>query len=993
MTRKLLLLMVAFAATVATYAQRTVSGKVVEKDSKEAVIQATVSLLKSDSSLVANAVTNASGAFSMTAPADGSYIVRITYVGFKTVLRNIRVADQKPVSLGTVSIEPDAIMLQGATVTKHVAKVTLKEDTFIYNAAAYRTPEGSVVEELVKRLPGAQVSDDGTITINGKTVKKVLIDGKEFMTGDTKTAIKNLPTSIVEKVKAYDEKSDLARISGIDDGEEQTVLDFGLKRGMNKGFFSNTDIGVGTKDRYSGRVMGALMKDDIRVMAMGNANNVGDNGFPGGGGGGRFGGGRQGLNASKMAGVNMNYEKKNKLKLDGSVRWNHNDGDAFNRQSSENFISDSERSFANSVSHNFSRSNQWNGQMRLEWMPDSMTNVNFRPTLSYNYNDGLNGSQSATFDDDPYDVAGVTDPLSQLDRLLGIAVNSRNNSSISYSDSKRLGGALQLNRKLNTMGRNVTLRLGANYSDGDSKSLSSNSVDLYQALTAIAGDSVSSYQTNRYNLTPQKSWDYSVRATYSEPIMRATFLQFSYQFQYRYTKSDRSTYDFSNPPYAYDFGGVTRAYRGWDDYLNRLGAPYTDFRDDDLSRFSEYKNYIHTAEVMLRIIRQTYNFNVGLQLIPQSSDFSYRYQGLDTLTHRTVVNFSPTADFRLKMGQQRQLRFNYRGNTSQPSMSDLLPVTDNSDPLNKSIGNKGLKPSFTQNFRLFYNNYTQERQQFLATFLNFSTTSNSITNKVTYDPTTGGRTSERVNVNGNWNANGNFTFNTAIDTAAFFNVNTTTGLGYSHSVGYVNLNRSTEAQRNFTNSLDLNERLAASYRNDWIEFEVTGAVNYMHSRNHLQSQSNLDTWRFSYGFNTNVTLPWGSSLSTDMNMNSRRGYNDASLNTNELIWNAQISHGFLQGKPLTVMLQFYDILHRQSNFTRSINAMSRTDSEYNSINSYAMLHVVYRLSFFGSKEAREQMQERQIRGPRPDFRGGDRPGGGGGNRRGGGFGGPRGGRF
>ena len=298
-------------------------------------------------------LTNLEGKFTLKAPSDGNYIVQVTCVGFKPFTQRITVSGEKNIAMGEVTMKPDAIMLKGATVTGHAAKVTLKADTFIYNASAYRTPEGSVVEELVKRLPGAEVGDDGSIKINGKEVKKILVDGKEFMTGDTKTAMKNLPTNIIDRIKAYDQQSDLARISGIDDGEEQTVLDFGIKPGMNRGFMTNNDLGVGTRHRYSGRTFNGLMKQDMTVMMMASANNVNDMGF--GVGGGRFGMGRQGLTATKMVGVNMNYEKKDKLVLDGSVRWNHNDGDAFSKSNSESFFSSSLSQFTNSVNQNFTQ--------------------------------------------------------------------------------------------------------------------------------------------------------------------------------------------------------------------------------------------------------------------------------------------------------------------------------------------------------------------------------------------------------------------------------------------------------------------------------------------------------------------------------------------------------------------------------------------------------------------------------------------------------------
>ena len=286
--RKVILLTVALMLAVVANAQRLVSGKVVEQDTQEAVIQATASILSGEK-IVANALTNVNGGFSIRAPHDGKYTLKITYVGFKTYTKQINIRDGKDVSAGTITLEPDAIMLKGATVTARASKVTLKADTFVYNANAFRTPEGSVVEELVKRLPGAEVSDDGTIKINGKEVKKILVDGKEFMTGDTKTALQNLPTNIIDRIKAYDQQSDLARVSGIQDGEEETVLDFGIKPGMNKGIMANVDLGLGTQKRYSGRGMGAVMKDNLKVMLFARANNVNDMGFPGGGGGGRWG--------------------------------------------------------------------------------------------------------------------------------------------------------------------------------------------------------------------------------------------------------------------------------------------------------------------------------------------------------------------------------------------------------------------------------------------------------------------------------------------------------------------------------------------------------------------------------------------------------------------------------------------------------------------------------------------------------------------------------
>ena len=972
-------------SSIQVIAQRNISGKVIESDSQEPVAQTTVRLLKSDSTMVTGSLTNLDGIFRVKAPANGNYIVQVTCVGFKPYTKNVKISADKDIALGTIELKPDAIMLKGATVTGQAAKVTLKEDTFVYNASAYRTPEGSVVEELVKKLPGAQVDDDGKITINGKEVKKILIDGKEFMTGDTKTAMKNLPTSIVERVKAYDQKSDLARVSGIDDGEEETVLDFGIKRGMNRGYMVNADLAAGTRSRYSGRIFAGMQSSDLKIFIPMSANNVNDMGFPGGGGG-RFGGGRQGLTATKMLGFNLNYEKKDRFKLDASIRWNHSNVDAVVRRSTEDFMSGNASTFSNNLTSNMSRTNSWNARFRLEWTPDSLTNIMMRPQFNYNSNDGLGEGYSMTFDEDPFKT--IKDPFDdeELQKLIdkGVVKNRNVNNSISYSDSKSAGGWLQLNRRLNSKGRNITLRFSGNVGEGMSRSFTNSLVEYYQLVNQFGEDST--YQANRYAVTPTKNWNYGLRATYSEPIFRQVYLQFSYQYQYSYTKSDRATYDFSN--FAADFFGVTPRYRGWDDYLALLGgSPLEGFRDDKLSRFSEYRNYNHTAEIMLRVVRKVYNLNIGFQVMPQRSHFTQDYQGVHTDTVRTVTNIAPTADFRWKISNVSQLRFNYRANSSQPSMSDLLDITDNSDPLNVRKGNPGLKPSFTQNFRLFYNNYIQNHQRSIMANVSFSTTRNSISNMVTYDAASGGRTTRPENINGNWNASGMFMFNTAIDSAGFFNVNTFTTLRYNNSVGYVSVGRNTDSQKSTTKSTTVGERLAASYRNSWLEFELNGSLEYMHARSELQSNNNLDTWTFSYGGSLQLTAPWGTQLSTSMNMNSRRGYNDASMNTNELIWNAQVSQSFLRGNALTLSLQFYDILHRQSTFSRTVDAMRRSDTEYNAITNYAMLHVIYRLNIFGSGSNRGP--QGGPGGPGGGRRGGGFGGPGGGGRPGGGFGGPR----
>lgn len=951
---------------------------------------ATVRIYQNDTTYVEGVLSDESGNFILNIKNPGKYTLKFSSVGYDNADKILTLTEKDmggEMSLGEIAMKSDAVMLKGATVTGQAAKVTLKEDTFVYNASAYRTPEGSVIEELVKKLPGAQIDDEGKITINGKEVKKVLFDGKEFMTGDTKTAMKNIPTSIIEKVKAYEEKSDLAKITGIDDGEEQTVLDFGIKKGMNKGVFGNVDLSVGTHDRYSERAMGAGFYDKIRVMAFGNVNNTNDMGFPGGGGG-RFGGSQQGLNTKKMVGANVNYDDGNKLKVDASARWNHSNGNLQTDQSTENYVNKA-GAFSNSSNKSLSRSDSYDMRMRLEWKPDTMTNILFRPNFSYSTSDGRSTSYSATYQDNPYDY--VSEPLAEesISQLAAkdLMVNNRSNRSVSYNKKTSAGATLQINRKLGNRGRNITLRGDVSYSDNKSNSLSLANVHLYQVKDAFGNDST--YQTNRYNYTPTKSWSTAAQFTYSEPLWKGTFLQFSYKFTYKYNKSDRSTYDFSDGFGEDYFGNVASAYRNWNSYLSLLPGSLDDYYDKEQSRYAEYKNYIHEMQLMFKVMKSKYRLNAGVMVQPQTTKFIQQYRGLNTDTVRNVVNISPTFEFRYRFSKTSNLRINYRGTTSQPDMSDLLDITDDSDPLNIKKGNPGLKPSFTNNFRLFYNTYFAAHQTAIMTYVNYKNVRNSVSNAVTYDETTGGRTTRPENINGNWDASMAFMLNTSLDSAGVWNVNTFTTLNHNNYVSYLNTGNTTVSQKNTTRTTQVGEKLSFGYRKAWIDVSIDGSMNYTKTKNLLQNANNQNTWQFSYGGNLNFYLPWNMSITTDMHENSRRGY-DGGANTNELVWNLQISQSFLKGNALSVSLQFYDILQNQSNFSRTVNSMQRSDISYNSINSYAMLHAVYRFNLFGGKESFDKKHDGDRRrgdgdrGPGFGGRGGNMPPPGGG-----GFGGGR----
>lgn len=914
--------------------ERTISGNVHDAELKEPMVQATVQLFwAKDSSFVGGTVTDLRGNFAVEAPSNGIFRVKISSIGFQPIQREVTIRRNQSVDMGQLMMATDAVLLKEAVVTGRAAQVVVKKDTLVYNPEAYRTPEGSPIEELIKRIPGAEVDEDGNITINGKAVKKILVDGKEFMLGDVETALKNIPVEIIQNMKFYDQQSDQARITGIEDGNKETVIDFTIKKGMNRGYMTNLDLAGGTEHRYASRGMASSFTDKTRFVLMGNFNNKDENA-------GWWN--RRGLNANKMLGTNFNYDDGEKLKADASVRWNHRDGDNQSENASENFYSQTNRTFSNSFSRSLSRSNNWNGNIRVEWKPDTLTNLLLRANGSMGTNDGLSTSMSATYDDDPY--LYVADPLGMVhdttSPLYSHLVNRNHGASLSYGENKNAWAMLQFYRRLNPRGRNITLRVEGSMGDSDNRNVSNNEVALHRVD--------SSYYTARYNTTPSDNKGYVLSALYSEPLWKGAHLQFNYELRYNQNKSDRQTYDFSHLP-TNPFSDIAPSYRDWDPWIGSFDQAALDtLLDKNLSRFSEYKNYTHNIRVTLRHWQEEYDYNIGVLVQPQHSNFVQDYRGIYVDTIRDVTNITPTIDFHYKFSDQQNIYVHYRGDTRQPDITQLLEIRDDSNPLYITSGNSGLKPQFTNSLNIYYNNYIQKYKRSIVLYGNYRHIRNSISNMVTYNPETGGSESRPENINGNWNADGGFNFSTAIDSMGHWNVGSDTRLRYNNYVSYVSQGMSGSV-KNTTKSTNVTQRLNASFRNDWLEVTLDGNVNYQHSRNELQPSADLDTWRFSYGGQMMVRLPIGLEISTNIHENSRRGYNDPSSNTNELIWNGQISKSFLKSKTLVVALNFYDLLGQQSNYDRWVNATGRSDTRYNSINSYAMLHVRYRLNMFGGK--------------------------------------------
>ena len=1025
--RLLLFFLLSLATTLGLQAQRLViAGKVSDQKTKNPVEYASVALLRTDSTVVTGTTTADDGTFSLRAKEVGSYLLRLTYVGYQPAFTRVTLTEQNDsISLPNLLMSTNDNVLREATVSVTAARVEQKDDTTMFNAAAYRVPAGSTLEALIKQLPGVDVQDDGTIKWNGKTVSEFLINGKDFFKGDTQTAMKNLPTDMVSKIKAYDKKSDYTMQTGIDDGEETTVLDIATKRELNQSWVANADVAYGTHDRYSARAFATRFTDRTRVTAFGAMNNVNDAGF----GGPRGFGGSSGLVATKNAGVDFSWEngkekrEAGRLELGGNVRYNHRSSDAITRSNSETFLaSGGSSSFANARNFSGNHSTSVNSSFRVEWQIDSMTNLTFRPQYSYSESRNSGTSLSATFSADPYALPGMISPLDSIfaesamlsnPELYALMVNTNNRLSLGNSKTHNVSANLNLVRRFGSRGRNLSLRLRGGYSKSESHSFSISKINYSPASGKAPGF------LNQYSTTPSKTYEYSARLGYVEPLWGKWFGEVRYQFSYKYQDSNRSRYNLDSlaydpyrtlfPEYA-DYGNpdaypIIGSLPTRDDVLNHV-------RDLNNSQYADYKYLDHTATVGLRYNTSDITFNAGVDFNPERTKMAYNRPGqhIDTLIVRDVFKVSPQVRFRYKFSKTKQLDIRYRGSSSQPAMTDLLAVVDDSDPLHISMGNPGLKPSWNNTLNVLYNGYVPASQTGLMVGMRWNQVSNSVANRMVYDEATGVRYTRPENIDGKWSTNGIIVFNTGLGKKKLFTISTHTNIDYSHDVGYVSrmTNPATNpaqslslfgvpqfaalataepaaertydyynavfqqaaSQKNTTRTFNVGENLSANYRYSWFDFGLQGRLNYQHARASVQENANLDTWNFAYGANLNVTLNCGLSISTDIRMNSRRGYSDASMNTNELLWNAQIAQSFLKNRAATISVQFYDILQQQSNISRTLSATQRSDTWSNAINSYIMVHFIYKFSAFaGGKSEEKQFQRFEGRPGPPDMRG------------------------
>lgn len=902
----LMLLLILFSPII--FAQQSgvdITGVIVEQGSDTPIEQATVRLLNvKDSAMVRGMVSARNGSFTLKNVKKGSYLLHVTFIGYDPLYQPLQITGKKnPVNLGKLELSDGAIELGEAVVIGKAPEVTVRNDTVEYNADSYKVTEGSVLEDLLKKMPGVEVDSEGKITVNGKEIKKVMVDGKEFFSDDPKVASKNLPAKMIDKLQVLDKKSDMARMTGFDDGEEETVINLTVKPGMKQGWFGNAYGGYGSKDRYEGNAMVNRFVNNDQITFMGGANNTNNMGFSDlastmfsgmGGGGGRRGGfgAGSGITSSGNAGLNFSKEfKPDKLTLGGNTRYSHSDNDARSKSDRQNILPGDSSSYDNSEAMSRTKSDNFGVDFRLEWKPDTMTQLIFRPSFSLSHSMNDNFSDATTLDNERD------------------TVNTNKSSNYSESNGYNLNASIDFSRKLNNKGRVFSATLSGGNSDSYSDGMNRSDIVYFNQTDALKNSIID--QRSRYD---NKGFNYRAYVSWVEPIGHNNFIQATYSISQQKQEALKNVYN-------QDADGI----------YNVLDSAYSQsYRNNFISQ---------RASLSFKSQRAKFNYTIGLNLDPSYSS-SENFVGDTTLSKitRKVVNLSPMAQFNYMFDKRTNLRIMYNGRTSQPSMTQLQPVADISDPTNITIGNPDLNPRYTNNVFIRFQQFTPEKQRAFMIMANGSYIINDIVSYTSYNQETGVKTTTYKNVNGNYSGNVRMMLNTPLKNKKF-SINSMTMASFANSNGYIN------EEKNTNRNLILSERGGIDFRSSYLDLGVNGNIRYNATSNSLQKENNQNTFNYGAGGYTTIYLPLNFKIESDVNWSTNSGYGDG-FKQNEVLWNASASKSFLKNNQGTLRFKIYDILRQRSNISRSVTASYIQDSEYNTLGSYFMVHFIYRFSIF-----------------------------------------------
>ena len=865
-----------------------------------------------DSTLVKGVMSDAGGNFRLSfhAKKESPYLLKVSYIGMKPEFRALNTGKTK-IHVGNIVLT-EGLELSEVVVTAPIKEVELVGDTTVINAGAYRIPEGSNLEELVKKIPGLEYDrQNKTLVYNGLPIAEINVNGEAFFAGNHALALENLPADLVSRIKVYDKRSEMEKFMGIKTGEENYVLDLQTKKEFNGTLMTSVAAGKGNNKKKEAELISNFFKtggENLSVIAKsGNRNMTSAN------------------KDNRQDNVAVNFLKKfgKKIHLNGNVMYsnaiNGNEGTSYYEQ----YLKTGNRyRYATSDRHNTNR--MASTMLSMKWNIDKMTLLNL--SGSFSAMKGTNGSDSrqATYNEDP--ELDITAPFNGKEngqtendiRVNGIRMNSRSTSA-----NRQYFLNADLTRRLNEKGSSLGLTMQYSEGRGKNEAFSVSSTTYYQLQDEWGNDSV--LYRNQYYDSPNRNRKFSLGLVLTQPLHKSLRAQLSYKFKRENQNNDRNTYDLS------------RFFDGTDDEpLYTLPEGYEAAYTDSLSNRSRSHTTAHEVALHLNYTDRTWEINAGLSVVPERQSLDQKTGRMQADTLRTSVNYYPAVTV-LWHKKKTRVQLSYEGDTKQPGLTELLTLTDNSDPLNITRGNPSLRPSYNQRVRL----EARDTKIGLSGDMTWANTVNSVTRAVTYNTQTGGIESYPVNVNGNWNARATVRYQKRIKRR--FSVTARTGASFSQNVSLINEGQQEMPERSTTHNTTLNANLRFGYQPQWGGFDLTGDWRFRHSTNLLRETGDY-TRDYRLGVNAYADLPGGIQLRSDVDYSFRNGTNITPGEDDQVVWNASLSWRFLKQKKAELSFYWADILSQKKNFTRSVSSSGLSERHTQQIGSWFMLSFKYRFN-------------------------------------------------
>lgn len=876
--------------------------------------------------------------FIVKAQADGYHTA---YVDFEItkVARNrwfeLPILKMRPMKAGV----PDSVMLDEVVVKATKIKMVTKGDTIIYNADAFPLEEGSMLDALVRQLPGAKLSSDGEITVNGEKVEELTLNGKDFFKGSNKVMLENLPSFTVKNIQVYHKSTKQSQWAGREMEQKKFTMDVQLKRQYNTGFLGNAEVAGGTEDRYMARLFAMRYTDCSRLSTYANINNVNENRKPGNNGDWAPANQPQGERSTRKAGLDLHIdEKESRWEENMSLEWSWNKSFNESETNAEQFLS-SRNSFSRSASSslyhskNISLSNDIS-LMKPFWL-SSVTNIN------YTEQNGSSLSRSATSDVSLEQWGSVQSSLdsvfaAQLDPQLQSKLINRNHNR-SLSDSKELLASQNLVSlfKLSS-GDMVQIESELRYRDVKQNNGNLQQVNYYRMSPG------SDIHQNNYNTTPSNRYNYLVRGAYRYAASERLNISARIGYGQEYEMQDRQYHrldqlDGWGLGSAHEFGELPSTR---DSLLMCIDARNS-YRGNLMS-----KTFYTGMNADWQIYNDSIQAYANLQMPVSYKDdrLDYHSTYLTTKVSRHNWFLQPTLYFYYQ-DLKRNYTLNFYGylSASAPSLYNMVDKRNDIDPLNVFLGNPDLKNSFTETvYAHFRKTWKGKAEVTNGIHLSWYASQNSVSQGFTFDETTGGYTYKPMNVDGNWSWDASDDVTVGFGKQKRMNFSNTVKYSFAQSVDMAAVQGQSDSGLNKVHTKALSDDMELVYRkDDDLSLGINGSVTYRHSTSDRKGFTDIEATNFSYGFTGTYKVPLLKlTLATDIKMFSRRGYATSDLNTNDLIWNASVTKAFLK-KKLTARLEMFDILHQLTNTNITINAQGRTETVTNTLPRYAMLHLQY----------------------------------------------------